>query len=74
MNVAVRQIINRTGIPELSKLYKIQFATLDELLEALAKKRGKLLPGGTPDVYEAAKVVIRDWQKNKIPHYLLPTE
>ncbi|MHA1263953.1 MAG: GTPase [Candidatus Helarchaeota archaeon] len=73
VDAVVLEILNRTGKTTLSNIYKIDFSQYDEFLENLAKKRGKLLPGGEPDLYEAAKIVIRDWQRDKIPHYILPT-
>ena len=74
VDAVVKEIMSRTGTPELSKIYKIQFTTLDELLEELAKKRGKLLSGGTPDTYEAAKVIIRDWQRGRIKYCIPPDD
>ena len=35
------------------------------LLASIAKRRGKLLKKGEPDVEEAAKIVLREWQKGK---------
>ena len=35
------------------------------LLVSIARRRGKLLKGGEPDVDEAAKIVLREWQKGK---------
>lgn len=37
----------------------------EKVLESIAIKRGKLLKGGEPNVIEAAKIVIREWQKGK---------
>lgn len=41
-------------------------------LEALAKHRGKLLPGGGPDSDIVARSVLYDWQRGKIPWYRAP--
>jgi nuclear GTP-binding protein len=35
----------------------------------VAKARGKLKPGGVPDVLRAAKVVIEDWNRGKIRYF-----
>ncbi|NVM30433.1 MAG: 50S ribosome-binding GTPase [Candidatus Helarchaeota archaeon] len=72
VDAVVKEIMNRVGNVVLSKFYSVQFAELDEFLEKLAKRRGKLLPGGVPDVYEAAKIVIRDFQRGQILYYTLP--
>jgi len=37
----------------------------DELLAAIAIRRGKLLKGGEPNLEEAAKLVLREYQKGK---------
>ncbi|MFH1095855.1 MAG: GTPase [Candidatus Micrarchaeota archaeon] len=38
----------------------------EEVLASIACKYGKLLKGGEPNLLEAAKFVIRDWQKGKL--------
>ena len=58
----------------ISETYKIEFSNLDELLEKFARKRGKILPGNEPNLDEAARIIIRDWQRGKIPYYVLPPE
>ena len=72
IEAVVKEIISRAGISTLVNIYRIQFSGIDELLENLAKRYGRLLPGGVPDTYEAAKRIVRDWQGSKIPHYILP--
>ena len=41
-------------------------------LELLAVARGKLLAGGDPDVNTAARQVIMDWQRGRLPYYREP--
>mmetsp|Transcript_10429 Transcript_10429/g.14398 ORF Transcript_10429/g.14398 Transcript_10429/m.14398 type:complete len:571 (+) Transcript_10429:65-1777(+) len=41
-------------------------------LKNLAHKMGRLLPGGEPDVITVAKMLINDWQRGKIPHFVPP--
>lgn len=72
IDAVVKEIINRAKPSVLSNYYKIKFTELDEFLENLAKRRGKLLPGGIPDTYEAAKIVIRDFQRGYLPYYVPP--
>ncbi|KAI5190432.1 nuclear GTP-binding protein [Nematocida minor] len=43
-----------------------------EFLEALAKKSGKLLKGGIPDISAVSKTVLHDWLRGRIPYYVLP--
>ncbi len=58
----------------LENVYKIEYKDPYIFLEMLAKKRGLLAKGGIPRVEEAAKIVIRDWQKGKITFYLEPKD
>ncbi|OAG31256.1 nuclear GTP-binding protein [Nematocida displodere] len=45
-----------------------------KFLEDLAKKSGKLLKGGIPDISAVAKTVIHDWLRGRIPYYVLPPD
>ena len=38
-----------------------EFTNVNEFLALLAKRRGQLRKGGTPDVNKAAKLVLNDW-------------
>ncbi|WWC59124.1 nucleolar GTP-binding protein 2 [Kwoniella dejecticola CBS 10117] len=42
------------------------------LLSAIAKKSGKLLKGGEPDQESAAKMILNDWIRGKIPFFVPP--
>ncbi|MHA1590753.1 MAG: GTPase [Candidatus Njordarchaeales archaeon] len=55
----------------LQQTYGIDDPDPMKFLEKLALKRGKLLKGGTPDIKEAARIVLRDWQLGKIVIYKL---
>lgn len=44
------------------------------MLSAIAKKSGKLLKGGEPDQESAAKMVLNDWIRGKIPYFAHPPE
>lgn len=43
-----------------------------ELLVCVARKKGKLLPGGIPDLDWAARNCIRDWNRGRVPFYKAP--
>lgn len=45
-----------------------------KMLEELARRRGLLLKGGEPNVEEAARILIRDWQKGKLVVYFTPED
>ncbi|WVW78817.1 nucleolar GTP-binding protein 2 [Kwoniella bestiolae CBS 10118] len=42
------------------------------LLSAMAKRSGKLLKGGEPDQESAAKMILNDWIRGKIPFFVPP--
>lgn len=46
----------------------------DDLLDALARAKGRLLKGGEPDVEGAAKIVLSDWVRGRIPFFVTPPE
>ncbi|MHA1596221.1 MAG: GTPase [Candidatus Asgardarchaeia archaeon] len=50
----------------LVKTYGIDCEDPLEFLEELAIRRGRVMRGGVPDIDEASRIVIRDWQKGKI--------
>jgi hypothetical protein len=43
-----------------------------DFLEQLARKSGRLLKGGEPDTATVAKSVLYDWQRGKLPWFVLP--
>jgi len=46
----------------------------DELLDTLARAKGRLLKGGEPDIEGAAKIVLSDWVRGRIPYFVAPPE
>ena len=53
--------------------YKVKGWTNSEEFQTLVAKRyGKLLKGGEPDLMIVAKSIIYDWQRGNIPFYHLP--
>nr|ODN97816.1 nucleolar GTP-binding protein 2 [Cryptococcus depauperatus CBS 7855] len=44
------------------------------VLTAIAKKSGKLLKGGEPDQEAAAKMMLNDWIRGKIPNFVPPPD
>ena len=49
-----------------------QWQDAEDFLTKLAQASGKLLKGGEPDLNTAAKMVLYDWQRGKIPFFVLP--
>eukprot|EP00400_MALV-I_sp_L67-5_P001069 gene1070-1199_t len=60
----------------IAKRYKlkedVKWEDAEEFLCILATKMGKLLKGGNPDIETAARVVLYDWQRGRIPYFEIP--
>lgn len=55
------------------RAYKVkQWNNAEDFLTKLAQASGKLLKGGEADLNTAAKMVLYDWQRGKIPFFVLP--
>jgi len=48
--------------------------TTMQLLEMIAKRSGRLLKGGEPCLRSAAIMMIHDFQRGRLPHYVAPPE
>jgi len=72
---AVTGILDRCPKDSLMEVYEIpEFETTEEFLFHVAKNRGKLKKGGVPDVEQASRLVLRDWNSGKIPFYVAPPQ
>ncbi|KAF2356301.1 Nucleolar GTP-binding protein 2 N-terminal domain, partial [Trinorchestia longiramus] len=66
-------ILERCKHSYLSTTYKVyEWGTCTEFLETLARRMGRLLKGGEPDVNAIAKLILNDWQRGKIPYFVPP--
>lgn len=69
----VEDVLKRVRNEYMIKTYGIQeYGGHIDFLEQLAKKTGKLLKGGEPDINAAAKMILNDWQRGKLPFYVAP--
>jgi len=50
------------------------WSSTEELLEKIAVKCGRLLKGGEPCLRSAAIMMINDFQRGRLPHYVAPPE
>ncbi|KAI9222031.1 P-loop containing nucleoside triphosphate hydrolase protein [Blastocladiella britannica] len=66
----VELILTRASKPTLMMLYNIpSFNSVQEFLFLVGKARGKLRKGGVPDIEDAARAVLNDWNHGKILFY-----
>ena len=69
----VAPLLGRVKKEYLVRAYKVKkWADVEDFLAQLAALSGKLLKGGDPDLNTAAKMVLQDWQRGKLPYYSLP--
>lgn len=69
----VTTILKRCNKHVILSIYKIpDFNTPNEFLLHVARKNGKLMKGGIPNTFAAAKIVLQDWTGGKIPFYTEP--
>jgi nuclear GTP-binding protein len=68
--VPVEIIIRKVSKDTLKRIYNIEdYETTQELLANIARKRGRLLKGGIPDVNDAGRLVVKDWNAGRIPFH-----
>lgn len=71
----IEDMIKKIDIQDLITIYGIPaWKDAQDFLEQFARKNGKLLKGAEPDVKTAAKMLLYDWQRGKIPYYHEPPE
>ncbi|CAI9103454.1 OLC1v1001936C1 [Oldenlandia corymbosa var. corymbosa] len=69
----IGEVLKRVKKEHLQRAYKITDWEDDhDFLVQLCKATGKLLRGGEPDLMTAAKMVLHDWQRGKIPFFVPP--
>ncbi|XP_057896399.1 nucleolar GTP-binding protein 2 isoform X2 [Melospiza georgiana] len=66
-------VLERAKEEYIRKTYKIECWTdTVDFLEKLAARTGKLLKGGEPDLQTVSKMVLNDWQRGRIPFFVMP--
>ena len=69
----IAAVLKRTKPQHIQRTYDVgNFETATDFLELLARKGGRLLKGGEADVDGAAKMVLNDFVRGKIPWFTPP--
>ncbi|XP_057452770.1 uncharacterized protein LOC130744616 [Lotus japonicus] len=69
----IGEVLKRVKLEHLQRAYRIkEWVDENDFLLQLCKSTGKLLKGGEPDLMTAAKMVLHDWQRGKIPFFVPP--
>jgi nuclear GTP-binding protein len=71
---AICDAVRREHIAAQYGIAKDSWENSTELLEAIAKRSGRLLKGGEPCLRSAAIMLINDFQRGRLPHYVAPPE
>ncbi|KAI5457962.1 NUC091 domain-containing protein [Mariannaea sp. PMI_226] len=66
----IQAVLNRVKQSHMEKTYDMKgWTNSTEFLELLARKAGRLLRGGEPDLDGVAKMVLNDFMRGKIPWF-----
>ncbi|XP_022133820.1 nuclear/nucleolar GTPase 2 isoform X2 [Momordica charantia] len=69
----IGEVLKRVKREHLERAYKIKdWEDDNDFLIQLCKLTGKLLRGGEPDLTTAAKMVLHDWQRGRLPFFVPP--
>ncbi|TPX65462.1 hypothetical protein SpCBS45565_g05124 [Spizellomyces sp. 'palustris'] len=69
----VEVIVSRCKTEQLMRIYNVPlFPDTREFLIHIARQRGKLRKGGIPDLENAARSILQDWNSGRIPFYTVP--
>lgn len=68
-------VLDRCQVKHVERTYEISgWKDATDFLQMLARKQGRLLKGGEPDESAVAKQVVSDFNRGKIPWFVLPPE
>lgn len=74
----IDEVLSRVKKPYLLQRYKLpadtEYKDAEEFLTILGRKMGKLVKGGDADIETAARIVLYDWQRGRIPYFTAPPE
>lgn len=69
----IPEVLRRVKEEYLLKTYKIEpWTDSIDFLERFARRSGRLLKGGEPDISTVAKMVLNDFQRGKLPYFVKP--
>lgn len=69
----VGDILERVDGNFVKKHYKVtDWEDSVDFLEQIARRMGKLLKGGQPDINTTARMVLNDWQRGRLPYFVKP--
>jgi len=71
----VQGVLTRVKPEHLTKTYGVdKWTDAGHFLEMLSQQTGRLLKGGEPDIKTVAKMVLNDFQRGRLPYFVLPPD
>uniref|UniRef100_A0A0N4ZU53 Nucleolar GTP-binding protein 2 n=1 Tax=Parastrongyloides trichosuri TaxID=131310 RepID=A0A0N4ZU53_PARTI len=71
----IQSVLDKVKKEHLCKHYGlVDFNGVDDFLERIARRNGRLLKGGEPDYGTVSKMVLNDFQRGKLPYFVLPAD
>ncbi|MFH4977293.1 hypothetical protein AB6A40_004002 [Gnathostoma spinigerum] len=69
----IQEVLNVVKSEYLRKTYLIdEWKDVEDFMSKIAVKTGRLLKAGEPDHHQVAKVILNDFQRGRLPYFLLP--
>merc|ERR1711953_730422 len=69
----IGEVLTRVKKDYLVRTYKVdEWIDAYDFLEKLCRKSGRLLKGGEPDINTAAKMILSDFQRGRLPYFVPP--
>jgi nuclear GTP-binding protein len=71
----IQGILDKVKRENIIKLYGVmEWTDSEDFIGQCAYKHGRLLKGGDPDLNTMSKMIITDWQRGRIPYFVIPDE
>ena len=71
----IKEVLSKAKKIDLQRIYGIEdWQDEEDFLDLVARKKGRLLKGGEPDIKTTAKLVLIDWQRGEIPFFVPPPQ
>ncbi|XP_049540118.1 nucleolar GTP-binding protein 2 [Anopheles darlingi] len=69
----IEEVLKRIRKEYVVKTYGVsEWTDHIDFLEQIARKTGKLLKKGEPDVQTVSRMILNDWQRGRLPFYVAP--
>ncbi len=68
-------ILEKVNKEHIEKIYGVgKWENTEDFVSQVAVKYGKLGRGADPDLKSMSKIILMDWQRGKIPYFIIPSD